>query len=196
MLTILRKIQKKIRNQLLFGSQEHNFLSSNPTLSMYSIGKYSYGSPMPNLKADKFFCSIAEDVTIVLGREHRPDWVTTYPFNIVFDEFKSYKGHPATKGSVTIGNDVWIGTKAFILSGVTIGDGAVIGANSLVATDVEPYTIVAGNPAKVIRKRFNQETIDKLLKIKWWNWDIQRIKDNMHLLLSNKVDEFVEKNYT
>jgi carbonic anhydrase/acetyltransferase-like protein (isoleucine patch superfamily) len=81
-----------------------------------------------------------------------------------------------------------------ILSGVHIGDGAIIGAFSVVTKNVEPYTIVAGNPAKVIRKRFDQDTIDELLRIKWWDWGIQKIKDNMPLLLSNRTKEFIEAN--
>lgn len=182
---------------------QKQLLSLNPKLSMYSIGKFSYGDPAPIVIAPNpqatlsigSFCSIAQNVTILLGNEHRPDWVTTYPFNMVLDEFREIKGHPATRGSVTIGNDVWIGMNAFIRDGVSIADGAVIGAFSVVTKNVEPYTIVAGNPARVIRKRFDQETINKLLRIKWWDWSIERIKKNMPLLLSNRTKEFIEQNY-
>ena len=178
-------------------------LSLNPKLSMYSIGKFSYGDPAPTVLAGNpqatlrigNFCSIAANVTILLGSEHRPDWVTTYPFNMILDEFREIKGHPATRGSVKIGNDVWIGMNATILNGVNIADGAVIGACSVVTKDVEPYTIVAGNPARVIRERFDQETINKLLRIKWWDWSIERVKENMPLLLSNRIEEFIKKNY-
>ena len=206
--SIIGRIQSII-DQLVFASQqrlnyETQMMSLNPNMSRYSIGKFSYGSPAPLVLYDPHnpratlrignFCSIAEDVTILLGWEHRTDWVTTYPFRIFFEEFKHFEGTPATKGDVTIGNDVWIGRGAFILSGVTIGDGAVVGASSVVAKNVAPYTIVAGNPARVIRQRFDQETIDKLLQIKWWDWNIQRIKENMPLLLSNRIGEFIEKN--
>jgi carbonic anhydrase/acetyltransferase-like protein (isoleucine patch superfamily) len=84
---------------------------------------------------------------------------------------------------------------AFIRDRVTIGDGAVIGACSAVTKNVDAYTIVAGNPARVIRKRFDHETIDKLLRIKWWDWSIERIKENRPLLLSNRIEEFIQKNY-
>jgi acetyltransferase-like isoleucine patch superfamily enzyme len=174
-----------------------------PQLSKYSIGRFSYGCPSPLVIEDYYnpqavleigsFCSIAENVTILLGEGHRPDWVTTYPFNILMDDFSDIKGNPISKGSVIIGNDVWIGRNAFIRDGVTIGDGAVIGAYSVVTKNVEPYTIVAGNPARPIRKRFDQETIDKLLRIKWWNWSFERIKENMPLLMSNNLKEFLEK---
>jgi acetyltransferase-like isoleucine patch superfamily enzyme len=178
-------------------------MCDNPKYSKYSIGKYTYGEPIILDWGEKVtlkignFCSIAFNVTILLGGEHKTEWVTTYPFIVAlrdFAEFRNFPWHQNTKGDVVIGNDVWIGTGATILSGVEIGDGAVVGACSVVTKDVPPYAIVAGNPAKVIRQRFNEETIDKLLKIKWWNWDIQRIKENMPLLLSDRINDFVEKN--
>jgi acetyltransferase-like isoleucine patch superfamily enzyme len=175
-------------------------MNKNPRYAAYSIGRFSFGYPKvrswgenATLKIGNF-CSIAQGVNIVLGGEHRVDWVTTYPFNKILNEYKYIKGHPATKGDIIIGNDVWIGMNATILSGVTIGDGAVIGANSLVTNDVEPYTIVGGNPAKPIRKRFDQQTIDRLLRIKWWDWDIEKIKRNVPDLLSNQIEQFLDKN--
>lgn len=176
------------------------FMNKNPRYAAYSIGKFSFGYPKVKTWGENAtlkignFCSIAPGVNIVLGGEHRVDWVTTYPFNVILHEYRHLKGHPATKGDIIIGNDVWIGMNATILSGVTIGDGAVIGANSLVTNDVEPYTIVGGNPAKPIRKRFDQQTIDKLLRIKWWDWDIEKIKRNVPVLLSNQVKQFLDKN--
>jgi acetyltransferase-like isoleucine patch superfamily enzyme len=178
-------------------------MSKNKRYSQYSIGAYSYGEPRivrwtekATLKVGKF-CSIAEGVVIVLGGEHKTNWITTYPFWVAgedFSELRNFSAHNGTKGDVIIGNDVWIGMNALILSGVTIGDGAVIGAGSVVAKDVEPYMIVAGNPANPIRKRFDEENVERLLKIKWWDWDINRLKANMPLLLSERINEFLEKN--
>ena len=161
-------------------------------------GRGSYGDPKvlsygegAHLQIGQF-CSIAEGVTIFLGGEHRPDWVTTYPFNVLRRETAGHvKGHPKTKGDVKIGNDVWIGRDACILSGVTIGDGAVIGARALVAKNIPPYAIVGGNPAKIIRFRFDETTIQKLLAIAWWNWPDEKINSSIDLLLSNEVGNFI-----
>ena len=123
--------------------------------------------------------------------------MTTYPFNQLFkDEFGWLKGHPATKGDIRIGNDVWIGEDAKILSGVTIGDGAVIGANSLVTKNVPPYAVVGGVPAKIIKYRFPENVISRLLQIKWWDWDYAYLYFAVPLLLNENFDElflFYEK---
>lgn len=139
------------------------------------------------------FCSIADEVVIFLGGNHRPDWVTTYPFNWVFKEFDNIKGHPATKGNVVIGNDVWVGRGACILSGITIGDGAVIGANTVVTKSVDPFAVVVGNPGKMVKKRFSDEIVKKLLSIQWWNWDIQKIKEHIPLMLDNDIEKFIQE---
>lgn len=94
-----------------------------------------------------------------------------------------------SKGDTVIGNDVWIGNSATIMQGVKIGDGAIIGTNSLVTKDVEPYTIVGRNPAKEIRKRFDDDTIQILLALKWWDWDVQKITDNLEAITSGKIDK-------
>jgi virginiamycin A acetyltransferase len=180
-----------------------NLLSLNPKLARYEIGKFSYGDQPPAvlsfggansiLKIGNY-CSLAAGVTILLGGEHHPQWITTYPFNIVLEGVTTRKPNPYSKGNVIIGNDVWIGKNVLILSGVQIGDGAIVGASSVVTNDIEPYSIVAGNPAKLIRKRFDEETVEKLLKIKWWYWDLERIKKNMPLLLSSDIKEFLDEN--
>ena len=148
------------------------------------IGDYTYGCPEifdweegASLRIGKF-CSISSNVKIFLGGEHRADWITTYPFSALnkdWPEASKITGHPRTKGDVIIGNDVWIGYGAVILSGVTIGDGAIIGAMSVVTKNVDSYTIVAGNPAREIKKRFSSNKIRRLMEIKWWNWPIKKI---------------------
>ena len=162
------------------------------------FGRDTYGEPAihswgegATLKIGSF-TSIASGVQIFLGGEHRTDWVTTFPFNVLWDEGSEITGHPRTKGNVLIGNDVWIATEAIIMSGVTIGDGAVIGARAVVTKNVPPYAIVAGNPAVVLKKRFDDKTIQKLLNVKWWNWSDSKIKEALPLLLSNKIDEFLK----
>lgn len=167
-----------------------------------SVGKYTYG-PKPiihfaNNKAKLVigrFCSIASNLNVYLGGNHRMDWVTTYPFGHinknVFNKFNG-GGHPSTKGDVIIGNDVWIGDNVTIMSGVTIGDGSIIANNSHVVKNVEPYSLVGGNPAKFIKYRFTKDQIEKLLQIKWWNWDDAKINEFVPLLCNNNIDEFIK----
>lgn len=165
-----------------------------------SIGKHTYGWPIfwndknnSNIIIGNF-CSIGDNVKIYLGGNHRTDWVTTYPFgHINKDIFNNFNGdgHPKSNGDVIIGNDVWIGANAIIMSGVNIGDGAVIANNSHVIKNVEPYSIVGGNPAKLIKYRFTPEQIEKLLEIKWWNWDDEKINNFTHLLCNNDIDAFI-----
>ena len=178
---------------------EYFYTNQNPRYAGLEIGDWTYGNPIlrtrknaGNLKIGKF-CSIAANVTIFLGGEHRTDWITTYPFSEVFPKFGHIEGHPHTKGDVIIGNDVWLASNVIILSGVTIGDGAVIGAGSVVTKNVDPYLIVAGNPAKPIRYRFSPEHINALLEIAWWNWTQADIEDAMPLLLSGNVETFLTK---
>ena len=168
---ILKKLNLYNADSKLLGNDEiftKNLLNGK----QFIIGDFTYGKPRVHhwgenatLQIGKF-CSIAENVNIYLGGNHRIDWITTYPFSALTQYFpmaKGIVGHPTTKGNVVIGNDVWIGNGATIMSGVTIGDGAVIGTMAVVAKDVKPYEIVVGNPARLIKKRFNDETIAKLL---------------------------------
>lgn len=168
----------------------------------YIIGDHTYGKPTvlfndsgANLHIGKF-CSIAEKVTIFLGGNHRIDWVSTYPFNVFNEEFPGAKdilGHPSTKGNVVIENDVWIGRGVTIMSGVTINNGAVIAANSVVTKNVGAYEVWGGNPAKKIKTRFSEEIVTELLKIKWWEKDIEVLKENCEALCASP-EIFVEKN--
>jgi acetyltransferase-like isoleucine patch superfamily enzyme len=143
------------------------------------------------------FCSIASFVRIYLDANHNTEWITTYPFGHINQNiFNSFDGKGAVcgNGDVIIGNDVWIGESVSIASGVKIGDGAVIAGHSHVVKDIPPYSIYGGNPAKIIKYRFPKENIDKLLKIKWWNWDIDKINQNVSLLCSKNIDQFVNNN--
>ncbi len=101
------------------------------------------------------------------------------------------KSYP-NKGDINVGNDVWIGYNATIMAGVTIGDGAIIATNSTITKDVEPYTIVGGNPANLIKKRFNDEKISKLLALKWWDWDLDKITRNIQNLTGNDLDKLID----
>lgn len=150
---------------------------------MHKVGRNSYTN---NLKVTSHpeavltigsYTSIAPDVRIFLGDEHRTDWISTYPFD----------GQPKTKGNVTIGNDVWIGYGATIMSGVTICDGAVIAARSHVVKSVKPYEVVGGNPARHIKFRFDEETIRLLLEFKWWDLPEREI-NTLIPLLTNTPD--------
>ena len=166
------------------------------------IGKYSYGMPQVHWEGNGAklvigkFCSIAGGVHIYLGGNHRTDWITTYPFGHVHQNvFPGFdgKGHPSTKGDVIIGNDVWIADNVTIMSGVVIGDGAIIANNSHVVKDVEPYTMVGGNPAKLIRYRFSKEQIQRLLEIRWWDWSEERINAFAARLCSGDIEGFLRE---
>ncbi len=138
------------------------------------------------------FCMIASDVKFIMnGANHLTDTISSYPFSIFgngWQEAMNGKEFP-NKGNVVVGNDVWIGYNATIMAGVTIGDGAIIAANTTVVKNVEPYTIVGGNPAKIIRKRFSETHIKLLLEIQWWNWSIEKITENVQLLTSTTVED-------
>lgn len=180
----------------IFSRADPFFMRENRRYAKYEVGEWTYGNPTirswregATLKIGRF-CSIADGVIILLGGEHRVDWVTTHPVNILFG-VKRVAGLPRTKGDVVIGNDVWIGREALILSGVTIGNGAVIAARSVVTEDVLPYAIVAGNPAKFIRFRFKKSIIADLQKIAWWNWPMSKIEEAWPLLLSSDIEAFI-----
>lgn len=160
------------------------------------IGDYTYGHPNvlcyepDSLCKIGKFCSIAQGVSILVDVDHRTDWNTTYPFNVLLEKsYRNIKGHPYKKGNVIIGNDVWIGMDAKIMSGVEIGDGACIAAGSVVTKDVPAYAIVGGCPAKLIRKRFSEDRIQKMLEMKWWDWDVEHICEAIAMLQSNDFEK-------
>ena len=162
------------------------------------MGEYSYGCPVIDAwtPSDRYaigkFCSIAPDVRIITGGEHRLDWVSAFPFRIRFGlPGAGQDGHPWSRGPVVIENDVWIGQGARILSGVRIGNGAVVGAYAVVTKDVPDYGVVAGNPAQLVRYRFDEATIQALIQMAWWNWPREKILQTVDLLNSDRVQEFM-----
>lgn len=135
------------------------------------------------------FCSIACGAKFIFNSaNHTLSSLSTYPFPIFFEEWglniKDVADAWDNKGDIIIGNDVWIGYEAVIMAGVTVGDGAIIGTRAVVTKDVPPYTIVGGVPAKPIRKRFDNETLDELFKIKWWDWPEEKIARNIQAIQS------------
>jgi acetyltransferase-like isoleucine patch superfamily enzyme len=184
----IRKLPKFLRGQARFRS----------IYPEYSIGVGSYGVPLVHdwqegstLKIGSY-CSIAEGVQIFLGGLHRSDWISTYPFPAMVPEAAHIKGYNGTKGDVVIGSDVWICSNSTILSGVTIGDGAIIAAGAMVVKNVEPYAVVAGNPARLIRWRFNEDTRRALLEAAWWEWPEEEVKGISSKLCSNDIEGFLE----
>jgi len=137
------------------------------------------------------FCSIAVGVKIIASGEHNYKGVSTFPFYAHYLK-KNVEKDTFTKGNVIIGNDVWVGANAVILSGVTIGDGAIIGAGSVVTKHVPPYAVVVGVPGKLIKFRFDQDIIDDLLKIRWWDWDEKFLTENIDNMYDN-IEVFIKK---
>lgn len=139
------------------------------------------------------FCSIACGVKFLFNSaNHTLSSLSTYPFPLFYEEWDLEKSKVANswdnKGDIVIGNDVWIGYEAVIMAGVTVGDGAIIGTRAVVTKDVPPYTIVGGIPAKPIRKRFSDETIEALLNLKWWNWSDEKIRRNISVIQSGNIE--------
>ena len=175
------------------------------------IGNYTYG--VQNIEVMHFgnqqvgeiiigkYCSISSNIKMFLNENHPYTWVSTFPFGVlntnIFTNFPHDMNFIYSRsignGNIIVGNDVWIGYNSHIMSGVTIGDGAVIAANSHVVKDVEPYSIVGGNPAKFIKYRFTKEQIEKLLELKWWDLDENLINEILPLITSDNIDEFISK---
>ena len=181
-------------------------LVTNPNIR---VGRYSYYSGyyhghgfdecarflLPEEGVDKLiigsFCSIGSGAAFIMAgnQGHRNDWISTFPFYWMSEvaAFADAQNGYQPAGDTVIGNDVWIGTEAIIMPGVTIGDGAVIGTRALVTRDIEPYAIVGGNPAKTIRPRFDEADIARLLEICWWDWNDDELKQAMPILTSGDI---------
>jgi virginiamycin A acetyltransferase len=136
------------------------------------------------------FCSIAAEVKFIMnGANHRTDWFTNYPFPIFGNSWEiAMPDNWPNKGDTIIGNDVWLGYDSLILPGIQIGDGAIIAARAVVTRHVAPYTIVGGNPAVEIRKRFPDNIINELLEIRWWNWPVEKINRNLKAICNSDIN--------
>lgn len=135
------------------------------------------------------FCQIATGVRFIMnGSNHALDGISSYPFKVFGKSWAMASMNVVCKGDTIIGHDVWIGNSVTIMQGIKIGHGAIIGTNALVTKDVEPYTIVGGNPAQPIRKRFDEETIAFLLKLEWWHWPIEKISANIKAITTGDFE--------
>lgn len=162
----------------------------------YQVGVGTYGTPRvydwhegATLKIGSY-CSISFNVQIFLGGHHHTDWISTYPFSAFLEEVEPIPDTGFSKGDVTIGSDVWLCANAVILSGVTIGHGAVVANSAVVTKNVEPYSIVGGNPAKHIGYRFDVETRQRLLASAWWDWEESEVREMYSLLNSDRLNDF------
>lgn len=185
-------------------------LSEQVTHPNISVGRYSYYSGyyhghgfedcarylLPDPDADKLivgsFCSIGSGAAFIMAgnQGHRNEWISTFPFHFMaeVDAFAGAANGYLPAGDTVIGSDVWIGSEAIVMPGITIGHGAVIGTRALVTRDVEPYTIVGGNPAKPIRKRFSDDHIALLLEMAWWQWDDPTLARAMPIMTTGDID--------
>jgi chloramphenicol O-acetyltransferase type B len=161
---------------------DFSYFAENRTIPWWCEGTLRIGK----------FCDIAQNVTFMLGGGHQASWLSTYPFYTFIPGTEASNPTLTFKHDIAIGNDVWIGAGVTIMPGVTIADGAVIGANALVTKDVGPYEIWGGVPAKFIRKRFPDDTIEKLLEMKWWDWPDEKIVEASPLLTSSDINGLVE----
>jgi virginiamycin A acetyltransferase len=138
------------------------------------------------------FCALARGITFIMnGANHKLDGFSTYPFQIFgngWENVTPQAGELPYKGDTVIGNDVWIGYEAVVMPGIQIGDGAIVAAKSVVVGNVPPYTIVGGNPAKPIRQRFEDDVIQSLIEVAWWNWDIAKITRNLKAIVAADIE--------
>ena len=146
------------------------------------------------------FCSLADKIYFAIGGNHNYKNVSTFPFDVAWIVNRTFGSAVAlpynrpNRYQIILGHDVWIGHEVTIMGGVKIGNGALIGAGSVVGKDIPPYAIAVGNPARVIKYRFDEETIKKLLAVKWWNWDLKKVADNIPLM--NDVEKFLAAHYS
>ncbi len=182
-----RKLPKFYRGQQKFRARYPNYQIGLGTYGLPEVHDWAEGSTL-TIGA---FTSIADDVHIFLGGHHRTDWISCYPFPAFVEEAVGISDYGGTHGDVIVGNDVWLASGCTILSGVTIGNGAVVAARAVVTRNVEPYAIVAGNPARVIGWRFDPSIREALLASRWWSWPEDEIRRISPLLASSRIDDFL-----
>jgi virginiamycin A acetyltransferase len=156
--------------------EEHNVLYNyEPTKAKLVIGK---------------FCALAAETKFLMSGDHKLDAISTYPFPIFQNGWETAYDvlNLPVKGDIIVGNDVWCGYDSLIRGGVKIGDGAIVATRAVVVKDVPPYAIVAGNPAKIVKMRFDDKTIERLLRISWWDWKIEKINRHLSLICHLDVD--------
>jgi acetyltransferase-like isoleucine patch superfamily enzyme len=193
-------LRHRLRNWRNPHNQTQLHLSQEAARYGWDIGEFTYGRPKVRFPQSGAilsigrYCSFADKVEILLGGNHRVDWVTTYPFSALralWPKAPRTDEYHDSRGDVIIGHDVWFGSGAFILSGVTIGHGAVVAARAVVTKDVPPYAIVGGNPASVLRFRFDEATVAGLLDVAWWDLPPPEVARLISLLQSDRIDELI-----
>jgi len=168
------------------------------TLGLYTYGtikvqsiRYPDGSVGAGSVEVGKYCSLAEEIWAMFYQDHRVDWVTTFPFPELWNIPVRGGIDRTDPETIIIGNDVWIGAHVTLLSGAKIGDGAVIGAYSVVAGKIDPYGIAVGNPARIVKKRFSDDEISQLLEIRWWDWPREKIIKYVDFICNPNVGEFI-----
>ena len=182
---------------------KNNVICGGNYMNNCKVGDYTYisgndgggiVSGFHNVSIGKY-CSLATNIEIITASSHHKDFVSIFPFYSMPNSFcynkKKSKEFTNIK-PVKIGNDVWVGSNVTILGGIEVGDGSIIAAGAVVTKNVEPYSIVGGCPAKLIKCRFEKEIADKLLKMRWWDWPEKKIRQNMNLIMSDNIEKFIE----
>lgn len=182
--------------QRLAWGEDFALTSSALRSGRLTMGRHTYGNPRvltfagdDTTAAIGSFTSIARGVTLVLGGNHPLDRLTTYPLRLMWGlEGAGTDGYPWSKGDISVGSDVWLGLDSMILSGVTIGHGAIVAARSVVTADIPPYAVAAGSPARIVRSRLPETDVARMLDIAWWEWDDTTIREAVSLLTAGAVD--------
>jgi chloramphenicol O-acetyltransferase type B len=185
------RLQSYTRQQIKFKKHYPNFEIGFASYGLPKVHDYHEGTVV-KIGA---YCSIASNVQIFLGGQHRSNWVSNYPFPFFFEmqaEYREQYIRGGSRGDVIIGSDVWLCANCSILSGVTIGHGAVVASGAVISRDVPPYAVMAGNPAKLIKWRFDEATRASLLEAKWWGWPEDEIRQILDKICSDNPDDFLE----